>query len=130
VKQSKRATVTTASTRADDEAFTRAIAMARRERPDAAQEVDDRLAREGWRKTGESAAYGQQCRTLSLKPWEWPPCWIGDEDLRAARSPGPDDHSHWRAAAKLVEELIKNGLSRFEPDPIRALERVKAERAA
>jgi hypothetical protein len=34
-----------------------------------------------------------------------------------------------RAAAELLRRLLAAGLSRYEPDPVNALERLEAERA-
>jgi hypothetical protein len=110
-------------TRVDREALRRAIKLTRAE--DAVR--DAQIARkfaeaEPWEKIGTFCTYHQQANALSLKPWQSPPCWLGDE-------PG-DEHPHrGRVAAwELRRRLIASGLSAFEPDPIRAL--YEAEEAA
>jgi hypothetical protein len=56
-----------------------------------------------------------QTRALKLKPWEIAPC-----DLLPSDNPG--DHGV-AAARELRDRLLDAALSRFEPDPMGALER-------
>jgi hypothetical protein len=60
-----------------------------------------------------------------LKPWEFPPIWI--DDISATLKEPPESKDRHRAA-KLLQRLLAAGLSRYEPDPLAALERVEAER--
>jgi hypothetical protein len=110
-------------TEVDRDALERAIAMGRQRGAAEREQLDGFLREKPWREVGEFAAYGCQCDTLRLKPWQTPPCEIEDPDLTLART--GDDYRGLRAAARLLERLLKAGLSKYEPDPIGALERVE-----
>jgi hypothetical protein len=114
--------------RVDREAMTRAISIARQESPAQRMQIDEKLANEPWQEVGEFAAYCCQDAVLRLKPWQVPPCWLSDADVQAARLTPPPDFQGYQLAAQLVQELIAAGLSRYEPDPLRAL--AKADKAA
>jgi hypothetical protein len=75
---------------------------------------------------GQFAAYCCQCRSLRLKPWQTPPM-HGDAE---PSHPDADDTHGYGAAAELLERLLAAGLSRWEPDPIGALEAAEREPAA
>ena len=64
------------------------------------------------------AVYHCQMETLRLRPWQTPPCWVGDE------RPHVDDHRGEVAAWELRRRLLAAGLSEFEPDPVAALEAI------
>jgi hypothetical protein len=83
-----------------------------REDPLRAEQLDDKLRSEPWAEVAEFAAHVCQCRTLHLKPWELPPSSFDARD---------DD-----PGAELLRRLLAAGLSRYEPDPIAALERAIA----
>jgi hypothetical protein len=70
------------------------------------------------------AAYSLQCDALNLKPWQSPPMDAGDDKPRD-ESPVAGRVAAW----ELRRRLIAAGLSKFEPDPIRALETVAAGQA-
>jgi hypothetical protein len=115
--------------RVDREALARAIEQAREESPETRRQIDAKLESDGWEKTAAFAAYGQQCRVLQLLPWEWPPCWLEtDTDVESALAQ-PEDHTGRRAAAELVKQLARAGLSRYEPSPVEALQRAAHEAA-
>ena len=80
-----------------------------------------------WLEAARGAAYACQCRALRLKPWQLPPSQVSDLES-ALRVPDNDIHG-WRAAAELLQRLLAAGLSQFEPDPLRALERAEAARS-
>src|SRR5262245_48320543 len=105
----------------DREAMERAIEIVRHRDKARAVQIADKLASEPWEEVGAFAAYTAQCDALRLKPWQWPPCWIAD----IAAEP-PPDHSGRRRAAELLQRLLAAGLSRYEPDPLGALERAEA----
>ena len=83
-------------------------------------------SREGWQWAAETAAYQCQDKALKLRPWQPPPCWIRDPDGDLAA--GDDGIGGRYAAAKLTRRLLQAGLSRFEPDPVDALEAVESAR--
>jgi hypothetical protein len=66
---------------------------------------------------GRFAAYHCQRRSLRLKPWETAPC-----DAGPHRDSDADDSHGYAAAAALLERMSAVGLSRYEPDPIAAIE--------
>jgi hypothetical protein len=106
----------------DDEALERALAaaLARQRasdvpRRDGLTQIEDMLRDRPRREVCEFASYSMQVHNLGLRPWQSPPC-HGDS------YPGHDGHA---AGAALLQRLLAAGLSRFEPDPIAALERVE-----
>ena len=58
-----------------------------------------------------SAAYNTQITSLRLRPWQDPPCVVDEDD--------PEEHD--RQAQMLLRQMLKAGLSRYEPDPRIAL---------
>ena len=94
----------------DKDALTRAMTIARREAGRSAQ-LDSMLEDSPWREVAEFAAYCVQGRALRLKPWESPPSSC-DEDGEGDRQ---------REGRALLRRMLAAGLSRFEPDPLRAL---------
>jgi hypothetical protein len=111
--------------RIDREALQRAIDLVRAEGSSDARWIDDHLRTNGFFEAGHLASYHCQYRALQLKPWEFPPIWIDDisETLKE-----PSDSKDRHRAAKLLQRLLAGGLSRYEPDPLAALERAEAER--
>jgi hypothetical protein len=99
--------------------------MARLESPARSQQIDDKLADESWQQVAEFAAYCCQCNTLHLKPWQSPPCWVDPRDIKTVIARGNDGAAGDYAAAKLLQKMLQNGLSKYEPDPIRALDAAK-----
>jgi hypothetical protein len=108
-------------TRTDKEALKRAIKVARAESPEHAGQIDRWMAQgRSFEEIGRSCAYGCQCRNLRLKPWQSPPMY-GDVQ------PGHEAHAD---AEVLLRKLLAAGLSRYEPDPLAALEAAATEPAA
>jgi hypothetical protein len=104
-------------TRTDIDALERAVEMCSAESAASRQRIDDRLAEGGnWFDVASSCAFHRQFASLSLLPWQSPPMY-GDIDR-----PRRDQH-----AAELLQRMLDAGLSRYEPDPVAALERAKAE---
>ena len=64
-----------------------------------------------WIEVAEFASYSCQIHALNLKPWQSPPCTEDEDD------PTPRD----RAAQTLLRRMLRAGLSRFDPDPLKAL---------
>lgn len=105
----------------DRDALTRALALAHTESRARSHQLDAMLA-EGrpWEKVAGFAAYSQQVARLKLQPWEFPPVWITDID---AALNVRDDARHIPGSARLLQKMLAHGISRFEPDPLAALER-------
>jgi hypothetical protein len=113
-------------TKLDVEAMERAIEMGRARGKAEREQLDEMLKNRPWHRVGEFAAYGCQCETLGLKPWQTPPCELTDPDAYASG----DDHRGLRAAARLLERLQDLGLSKYEPDPLHAIETKLARKDA
>ena len=69
---------------------------------------------EPWQEVAEFAASLCQRKALDLAPWENPPC-------HAHIDPMGGDGS-----VQLLEKMEAAGISRFHPDPLRALEQANA----
>ncbi|MDE5461159.1 hypothetical protein [Bradyrhizobium sp. CSS354] len=102
----------------DQDALTRSLAICRTECAARAQQLDAMLAERPWLDVARFASYCSQTASLSLDPWETPPCSISDIDaaLKAA-----DNARGIRNAARLLQKMTTLGLSRFEPDPLLAI---------
>ena len=93
-------------TQIDRNALARSMEMARRD-PKSAEQLDRMLKDRPWLKVAELAAYCCQRENLKLLPHQSPPCMtLGDD---------PD-------AEELLRRLLDAGLSRYEPDPLAALQ--------
>jgi hypothetical protein len=80
--------------------------------------LQSKLQDESWIEVAEFAVYCCQIESLSLKPWQSPPCHAGEDDLN------PYD----RDAQTLLRKMLVSGVSRFNADPIAALRRAKRRR--
>jgi hypothetical protein len=113
--------------RIDREALERAYAMDP-DRDPTSPPIDRKLDPEGWYRAAHSAAYACQCAALGPQPWQPVPAneyvSVTDDDRQYGPMMGR------AAAAALLRRLLAAGLSRFEPSPLDALERVEAERTA
>ena len=108
----------------DREALTRAIEVAKAESAQQRAQIENMLKQRDWLRVARFAAYCCQDRALALELWQVPPCWLqggADEIDDILKSDRPDRRGLRRAAA-LVKRLEENGLSRYEPDPVGALE--------
>jgi hypothetical protein len=70
---------------------------------------------DGWFYAARFAAYNCQVNLLRLQPWEHPPVWCHD----------PDDYPESPEAAQLLRRMLKAGVSRYDPDPMSALEKAE-----
>ena len=77
---------------------------------------------------GSFASYSCQMNSLHLRPWQTAPLWVGNLDV-ALHLPFGDPRGD-REAAELLKKMLDAGLSRFEPDPLDALDHAEAARAA
>jgi hypothetical protein len=118
-------------TQADREALTRCLVLAQRLRPELfGQPVSPRDPKL-WIATAKAATYSCQTASLQFRPWEWPPCWLErDADIAAALKLPAGDHTQQRRAAKIVQRLLALGLSRYEPNPLEAIEGAEAKHRA
>jgi hypothetical protein len=105
-------------TETDKQALRRAIKLAYAESPESAGQIDHRMALgQSFEDIGMSAAYGCQCHNLRLKPWQSPPMYA-------------EFHPDQPGALELLNKLLDAGLSRYEPDPLAALEALTTQPAA
>lgn len=98
----------------DRDALERAMQIAQRD-PLRAAQLQSKLKDEPWIEVAEFASYSCQIHALNLKPWESPPCHADEDD------PDPQD----KAAQYLLRQMLAAGVSRFDPDPLAALEHAK-----
>src|SRR5262245_47356001 len=112
----------------DRDALTRALETARAESESERKRFDREETEQGWQWAAETAAYHCQDRALKLRPWQPPPCWIWN--VEADLTAGDDGIGGRYAAALLTRRLLQASLSRYEPDPLGALERAEANRVA
>ena len=95
-------------TRTDKEALERAMKICAEESPGRAEQLRAKLQDETWESVAQFASYCVQRRSLGLRPWEFSPCSAHEGEA------GP--------AADLLRRMLRAGISRYEPDPLRALE--------
>ena len=109
-------------TRRDRAAMKLAIAQMRAESAAARERVERVLRVEGFESAAQTAAYHCQFRALRLKPWMCPPAWAADEiDAR------PNTFGNRPDEVALLKRMLAAGLSRFHPDPMRALAEAEAK---
>src|SRR5262249_2724786 len=110
----------------DCDALKRCIKMARTY-PNPAEQIDWKVKEGGgsWYDTAKFCAYLCQSKNLHLEIQEFPPCWLLDAD----DVEGPA-FKRKPEAARLLRRLLAAGLSRYEPDPIRALAAAEKLQAA
>ena len=114
----------------DFDALRRATRRLRRD-PKRDRQLDAMLA-EGRSATevGKFAAYVCPAEALGSTPWEMLPCCVSGAQIWLELDVSGPEHAHRKVveAQRLVRQLLQAGLSRYEPDPVRALGRAK-ERA-
>jgi hypothetical protein len=93
----------------DRQALELALHQARLD-PLTAAQLDGMLKSGPWQEVAEFAAFHCQIESLNLLPWQKPPC-CGDQD-------GTEPHDD------LLRKMLAAGVSRFHPDPAKALEAV------
>ena len=64
-----------------------------------------------WDLVADMACHCCQVRALALRPWQCAPSSVDEND--------PDEQD--KAAQKLLRQMLKAGVSRYEPDPMAAL---------
>ena len=105
----------------DREALNRALRMTLDgEDRETAARIRSTLDEEGWFSAAESAAHSQQYISLGLTPWLRPPC-----ELNESGDPHRQNRECDNAPIKLLKRMLSHGLSKWEPDPINALNNAK-----
>jgi hypothetical protein len=115
----------------DEEAWTLAIAMLRQSgEPVWVNNIEGMLESRGFEEAGRWASSQMQFLSLRSKPWLKLPCNLDDaevERILAAGDNGNDFHGKY-AAAVLARRMQRHNISKWHPDPKRAL--TEAERNA
>jgi hypothetical protein len=102
----------------DREALQRALQL------EAGDVIDQMVRARGWEDAARWAASVCQIRNLKLHPWECEPA--GTDNVEVPT----DSYGTRQNEVALLRRMLDLGLSRFEPDPLAAIERVERERAA
>jgi hypothetical protein len=113
----------------DRQAFELSIEMARNEDRGRRDQIDDFLRTRPFEQVGRFASYAAQTRSLSLPPWQYPPCLIDPDDIDRLIAAGDDVHGK-SVAAKLLRRMLDLGVSQFHPDPMGAIEAATKKDAA
>jgi hypothetical protein len=113
-----------AMTQCDRDALRRALVAARSRNEARKKQIDSMLCDRDWETVAEFASYSVQRDALRLKPWQFAPCEVDIGDIDA---PGYE-HRGAAPAAELLQQLLAAGLSRWEPDPVTALDEVADRR--
>lgn len=79
-----------------------------------------------WERVAKFASYSMQIESLGLQPWQNPPMYARFPDLEKPF----DDPRGERAAAEILEKLLSLGCSRFEPNPLQAIQQAEQRQAA
>src|SRR5262249_28626865 len=87
-------------------------------------QIAQKLRDEPWIDAATFTAYSTQIDALHLQPWQSPPCEV--QDVAATLARGDDGVSGDYQAALLLQRMLKAGLSRYEPDPLHALEQTES----
>jgi hypothetical protein len=94
----------------DEEALRLALKQCRTESRGRAGQIDAMLVGQPWVDVARFAAASCQETNLKLKPWQLPPCAMG-----------PGDRREHKQAAKLLDDMLVLGVSRWHPDPAAAI---------
>ena len=117
-------------TESDKIALELAMVRASELEPGRGEQLDSKLAEEGWEATARFAAVCCQSRTLNLQPWEMSPAQIDDPyDRIDLFLRDPFGYAGYFVAARLLRQMLQVGVSKWHPDPIRAIEEAKHRKA-
>jgi hypothetical protein len=94
----------------DEEALERSLEIALRD-PSRAGQLQSKLEDEPRREVLEFASYGCQLRALSLRPWQSPPVHCDEDEENPRDADGQN----------LLRKMLAAGVSRYDPDPLKAL---------
>jgi len=111
--------------RIDRQALRRAFDLARQHDEQHRAQIDAKLEDgEPWESIAAFAAYCCQMRSLGLKPWQAPPC-----QCDGIISP-ENSYGGCVEEVSLLQRMLKAGISRYEPEPLAALEIAEAKAAS
>src|SRR5271168_4184363 len=107
----------------DKAALELAMVRASELEPERGEQLDSKLAEEGWEATAKFAVVYCQSRTLNLQPWEISPAQIDDPyDRIDLFLRDPFGYAGYFVAARLLRRMLPLGVSKWHPDPARAIE--------
>src|SRR5271156_960642 len=116
-------------TESDKIALELAMVRASELEPGCGEQLDSKLAEEGWEATARFAAVCCQSRTLNLQPWEMSPAQIDDPYDRIDLFPrDPFGYAGYFVAARLLRQMLQVGVSKWPPDPIGLLKKPNIEK--
>jgi hypothetical protein len=117
-------------TDSDKAALDLAMVRASELEPGRGEQLDSKLAEEGWEATAKFAAAYCQSRTLNLQPWEISPAQIDDPyDRIDLFLRDPFGYAGYFVAARLLRRMLQLGVSKWRPDPVAAIEEAKQRKA-
>ena len=115
--------------RIDREALSRALEIVRnrpeKEDPGRREQVDHLMKHEGWFTAADFCCYCCQSELIRPRLWQPTPADIDPADIETILARGDDAPNGNYAAAKLLKRMLRAGLSRYEPEPLKALAEAK-----
>jgi hypothetical protein len=114
---------------ADAEAFTRAIELYRGLGRDRSEQVDHWLKCDGWLQAARYCAANCQKSLVRPRLWLELPMYIEPSDIEGIIARGPDRGGKYQAA-RILRRMLRAGLSRYEPEPLKALATRRAQQPA
>ena len=109
----------------DRAALERALEIVRNESAAQRQWIGERLAAgDDWEDVAGSCAVHCQHDALNLMPWQSAPLYYLAHLDSVLREPFGDPSGR-REAGEVLKKLLALGLSRFEPDPLHAIEQAE-----
>jgi hypothetical protein len=116
----------------DCEALERALKLVlgrpEREDPGRRAQVERMLKEQGWFTAADFCVYC--CQSELIRPRLWQPIPADIDDIEGTLAKGDDGLGGGYRAALLLKRMLAAGLSRYEPDPVRALEAKRRQRTA
>jgi hypothetical protein len=115
--------------RIDREALTRALEIVRnrpeKEDPGRREQVDHLMKHEGWFTAADFCCYCCQSEVIRPRLWQPIPADIDPADIETILARGDDGLGGEYAAARVLRRMLRAGLSRYEPEPLKALAEAK-----
>src|SRR6516162_10848102 len=106
----------------DREALERCLKIARAD-PEERETIDRIMREDGWYRAADFACY--HCQMSLVRPRLWQPLPMDIQDIEGTLAKGDDGLGGSYRAALLLRRMLRAGLSRYEPDPVRALDAAK-----
>ena len=113
--------------RIDREALERAIEIVRNRKndPGRREQVDHLMKHEGWFTAADFCCYCCQSELIRPRLWQPIPADIDPADIETILARGDDGLGGEYAAARVLKRMLRAGLSRYEPEPLKALAEAK-----